>query len=334
MAQPFDARRNQLAGEPQPVAEAARFDAQTPNISASETGVLVYSTGSTPDRQLQWVDRSGRELTKIFEPAPWGNFDLSPDGNRVVISLGRAGRTGDIWSLDLTRGVQTRLTFSDGQDNSPIWSPDGRQVAFTRSRPGGSRASAVIMSASGGNETVLAPEGGPLDDWSPDGRFITFNSDPSLIALPTDGKSKAFAFAHATAASFDESRFSPDGKWIAYNSNVSGTWQVYLSHFPPTDDRWQISPNGGVEVRWRADGKELYYLALDGQMMAVDVQLGPSVVLSPPRSLFQSGIAVNPRQDEYAVSSDGQRFLLRRQVVGGSRFPLNVVINWPAALKQ
>jgi dipeptidyl aminopeptidase/acylaminoacyl peptidase len=332
MAQAFDATRHQLSGEARPIAETARFDVQ-PNVSASETGVLAYSTGLTPDRQLQWVDRSGRELTKVLEPAPWGNFDLSPDGNRVVVSLARAGRFADIWSLDLTRGVQTRLTFLDVFDNSPIWSPDGRRIAFTRNE-GPGQSQVIIMSASGGNETVLNAAHGPLDDWSPDGRFITFNSDPWLTAVPTDGSGKVFTFARTAAANFDESHFSPDGKWIAYNSNASGTWEVYLSHFPSTDERWQISPNGGAEVRWRSDGKELYYLGLDGQMMAVDVQLGSDVVLSPPRALFQSGIAVNPRTDEYAVSADGQRFLLSRQIVGGSRFPLTVVLNWPAVLKQ
>jgi len=295
-------------------------------------------SGLVPDRQFVWVDRSGRELGKVQEPAPWGNFDLSPDEHHLVASKGDT-RVGDIWAIDLTRGVETQLTFSEALNGSPLWSPDGQQIAFNRlltqsvqgTNPG--ECQVRLIAAAGGTETIAydRKERGciNLDDWSPDGRVITFNRDPALMALPMTGDRKPFPFVQTASANLDESHFSPDGKWIAYNSNESGVWQVYLALFPTTGERWQISADGGVEVRWRADGRELYYLTLDGQMMVVDVMLGSKPNIGQAKPLFQSGIPISTRQDQYAVSGDGQRFLLRRQVADG-RLPINVVLNWDA----
>jgi Tol biopolymer transport system component len=299
--------------------------------------VLAYTGGISPNSQFSWVDRSGRELAKVQQPSNWGNFDLSPDGRHLVTSRGETG-SGDIWSIDLERGVQTRLTFDDGSDGSPVWSPDGQRIAFTRvfgTRGARFECQAVVIPAAGGKEFVAyhpKERGCQLDDWSPDGRFLTFNRDPSLMALPLTGDRTPWPYVQTANANLDESHFSPDGKWTAYSSNESGTWQAYLAPFPPTGERWQISADGGVDVRWRTDAKELYYLGLDGQMIAVDVTLGPKPVFRETRPLFQSGITVSVRGDNYAVSSDGQRFLLKRSVTNG-RQPINVVLNWDVGLK-
>jgi len=337
LAQPFDSARNQLTGDAQPIGEPT-LGAQG-LFSASLTGVLVYVSGINQTRQLLWVDRDGRELGKVGEPTPWGNFDLSPDGSHIVVSRGEATQTGsgDIWSIDLARGVQTKLTFAGTGDGSPVWFPDGQRIAFTRRFQDSGECQAVVIPAAGGKEMVAygVKERACviLDDWSPDGRFITFNRDPSLMALPMTGDPKPFPFVQTTSANLDESHFSPDGKWIAYDSNESGIWQVYLAPFPPSGERWQISADGGVEVRWRADGRELYYLTLDGRMMAVDIQLVPKPTIGTARPLFQSGITISTRGDQYAVTSNGQRFLLLRQVVVNGRLPLTVVLNWDAELR-
>ena len=336
LAQLFDPEVGQLTGEPQPL--GASSVSNLGQFSASQTGrVLAYTGGVSFDFQFTWVDRSGRQLASVLEPARWGNFDLSLDQRYIVTSKGETLGSGDIWSIDLERGVQTRLTFANGLDGSPVWSPDGQRIAFTRglSNPR-IECQAVVIPAAGGNESIAyhSKERGCviLDDWSPDGRFLTFNRDPSLMALPLTGDPKPWPFVQTANANVDESHFSPDGKWIAYSSNESGTWQVYLAPFPPTGERWQISADGGVDVRWRADAQELYYLALDGRMIAVNVRLGPKPALGEPRVLFQSGDNVSVRGDNYAVTNDGRRFLLKRTVTGG-RQAIDIVLNWHVGLK-
>lgn len=172
-----------------------------------------------------------------------------------------------------------------------------------------------------------------LDDWSPDGKVITFNQSPKLMAFDASGKAAPFAFVETVNANLDESHFSPDGKWIAYNSDESGTWQVYVAPFPTTGQRWQISSDGGVEPRWRGDGRELFYRTLAGEIVAVDVTPQLPFEAGVPTVLFRANLISNPRTDEYAVTADGQRFFLK-SIVQGDRPALTVVINWDREVDQ
>ena len=338
MAQAFDADQLRLVGDAEPLGAILRVppgNALGNAIVVSSTGILVFGEPPVGDQQFVWVERQGREVKEVGEPGQLGNFDLSIDDTHVVFGASQGTGSSSIWEIDLRREVTTRVTNTSANDSSPVWSPDSQTIAFSRAMPGGPQI--VTVPAVGGQESVLAPAvngaSAQVDDWSPDGRFVTFNSDPALKAVPVAGGAP-FAFVETSRASVDESHFSPDGKWIAYNSNDSGTWQVYVAPFPATGQRWQVSAGGGVEGRWRADGKELYYLTLDGQMMAVDVNASSRFEAGAPRELFDARITINPRADHYAVARDGQRFLLKRQVERSSRDPWTVVINWPKLLPR
>jgi Tol biopolymer transport system component len=344
VAQELDTTTRKLVGIARPLTGIVDFNRGVNflgnTLAVSRTGVLVFSQSVSVDQQFVWTDRAGREVGAAGEPAQLGNFDLSPNETQVVFQKVESGRSS-IWTLDLKRGVSTRLTPQARNDSSPVWSPDGRQIAF--SRGGGLGAQVAIIGANGGSERTItdltgagATAGGAqVDDWSPDGRFVTFNRDPALMAVPVDG-GKPFAFVETNGNNVDESHFSHDGKWIAYNSNDSGTWQVYVAPFPPTGQRWQVSSTGGVDPRWRRDGRELYYLSLDGQMTAVEVDtsLTDRFEAGPPQLLFDARLNINPRADHYAVTGTGERFLLKRPVGRGSREPWTVVLNWPRLLAQ
>ena len=160
------------------------------------------------------------------------------------------------------------------------------------------------------------------------------NQDPSLKALPVSG-GPSTAFVTTQGKNVDESHFSPDGRWIAYNSNDAGVWQVYVAPFPANGQRWQVSANGGVDARWRGDGRELFYLSVAGEMMSVDI--GTSVEridASAPRRIFDAQVDINARMDHCAVTADGRRFLLKRPLERGSRNPWTVVLNWTKLLPQ
>jgi Tol biopolymer transport system component len=338
MAQRVDLTRLDLLGQAQSIGEDIDRPAGNPlagKIATSRTNILAYSNLGIGNRGFVWVDREGKELGSVGDPGQIGNFDLSPDETRLVFHSSRESRPSNIWELDLRRGVTTQLTSSPSTDTSPVWSPTGDRIAFTR-RTNTGVVQIVELNSTNGQETVLHDGGGrsaQVDDWSPDGRHITFNRDPDLIALPLAG-GLPFAFVETASKNVDESHFSPDGKWIAYNSNDRGTWQVYVAPFPPTGRRWQVSAAGGVEGRWRGDGNELYYLSPNGRMMAVDVNTANGFEPGAPRELFDARVEISQRGDHYAVSRNGQRFLIRRQMDRGVQDPWNVIVNWQKLLER
>jgi serine/threonine protein kinase len=331
----FDPKRFILRGDPEVIADDLPVEGSGSGLfGVSQTGLLVYRTGSNPLSQLAWFDRTGRNLGIVGEPGNLVMMGLSPDGLRVAygrrdLSTG----TQNIWVADLTRNISTRLTFESGVDADASWSPDGRQIAFASSR--GGRKSLFVIAASGGPERLLLASTGPplsMDAWSRDGRFILYHASPTreLLASPLAGGGETFVVVKPRVGVVDEPAFSPDGRWVAYNADESGRNEIYVKRFAPTDATWQISTAGGVQPRWRNDGREVFFLALDGTMMSVDVRVSDIIEAGQPRALFQTRVVVSGGVDQYAVTPDGQRFLVMQPFGGYRMMPLAAVLNWPS----
>jgi Tol biopolymer transport system component len=261
------------------------------------------------------------------------SFDLSPDERQIAVGL-----TDDIWLLDVARGVLSRFTSDPGTEGDPIWSPDGRRLVFASSRNGPQNLFEKALS--GGTETLLMASDQPTypEDWSRDGRFIVYVSPMGgrgIWILPLSNDRKPFVFLEDPFMK-DEPHFSPDGRWLAYYSNESGQAEVYVQPFPGPGERVRASTDGGSQPRWRKDGSELFYLALDGRLMAVAIKDGSAMELGVPKVLFQTPItAITRSVDQYAVTADGQRFVVLAPVGGGApQSPITVALNWTAGLEK
>ena len=324
-AQRFDPDRLEISGEPTLIAEGITVDRRgVAALSTSATGSIAYRVGPfRGQRRLKWFDRSGRELATVGDPDDSFpvNLSLSPDGRRVAFNRSAEGGNTDIWLLDLARTVLSRFTFDPTPEIVPSWTPDGRRVVYSKIARG-TFALYQKSSDGAGEESVLVQTGLPSIalDVSRDGQFVLFRMiDPKTgwdIWAKQPGENKPLIPVART--NFDErtGQFSPDGRWVAYESNESGRFEVYVQSFPAPTTKLPVSPAGGSQMRWRADGKELFYVAADGRLMSVAVQLpsaGQPIGLGSPVPLFatriesivQGGIA-----HAYAVTADGKRFLM------------------------
>jgi Tol biopolymer transport system component len=342
MAQEFDADSVTLTGDAVVLAENVSFNPNDGNagFAVSDNGVLAYRVGGPATiSAFTWFDRTGRQLGLVGSPDAYlTGFDLSPDQKQLAVGKIEP-RTGnrDIWLLDLTRqGIQTRLTFDPSVEEDMVWSPDSSSIAFCSRRP--AISDIFQKNASGvGEETLLvnSPEEDYVEDWSRDGRYIAFlnQNGRSINVLPLFGDKRPFTFIESPFFK-DEPHFSFDGKWMAYGSAESGTWEVYVTSFPQGDQKRLISVGGGGTPRWRQDGRELYYLGPDGRLMAVDIRIdGNRIDSGIPRVLFDTGLMPNPIWDHYAVTPDGQRFLL--QIPTETEVPpITAVINWQRSLTR
>jgi len=334
VAQPFDAKALKTTGEPIPIAEQVGTDSVgLARFSISREGTLAYRTGEVNDR-LVWVDRAGKELETLGEPGQYHNPALSPDGTRLAFEADdpRTGKT-DIWIRDLTRGVNSRFTFGSGNALVPAWSPDGRRVAYTVVND------LFEKPADGqGAETPLAKSDALkiVDDYSPDGRQIAFISRGKdttfdIWLVPTGGDRKPVPWLK-TSFFEGNAAFSPDGRFLAYQSNESGRMEIYVQSFPGPGGKWQVSTAGGTEPRWRGDGKELFYRSADQKLMAVDVQTGATFQAGIPKPLFSVLLDAQIGRAHYLASRDGQRFLLVATPSRDTMTPTTVVLNWLAEL--
>jgi hypothetical protein len=334
MAQAFSMERLELSGEPFPVAEQVAGN-RTCTFSVSDNGTLAF-IGGTVLSELVWFDRTGRPLGAVGPPAVYGTTALSPDGRAVAFDR---GDPADVWTLDFEQARVVKVTSDPSVDTMPVWSPNGRTIAFVSNRGG---AAGLYERALGGtgDDRLLTKSNMPmlLADWSDDGRHLAYAVGGDLWALPMTGERKPFQVT--TTPLFQESAaaFSPDGRWIAYQSDESrgvtrsGEGDVFVQSFPQRDFKQQVTTAGGFAPRWSDDGKELFYAAPDGMLMAVAVtERGSALELGAPKPLFRARLTqLSVAQPRYDVSKDG-RFLVRQAATDLS---ITVIVNWFELVKR
>jgi eukaryotic-like serine/threonine-protein kinase len=339
MAQAFDAAGLRTTGQPFPVAEQVDYlpGSIQGQFAASQTGVLAYYSGGGSLRsQLTWLDRGGTPLGKVGPAGTMQAPAISPDARTVAVDrLDAPLGTYDLWLHDLTRGTDSRFTFDPGNDMFPVWSPDGGRILFSSNRRG--KYGLYQKAATGGGKEELLYETAGVTlptDW-PGERFAIFlNTAPKtgndLWVLPLSGDRKAFPFLRTE---FSESRgkLSPDGRWLAYETNETGVPAVYVQTFPGREGKWQVSAESGTRPVWRRDGKELFYISGDNKMMAVDVNSDVEFGHGVPKALFEVRTA---RTALYDVTRDGKRLLMLNPAEPEANAQMTVAINWQGGSKK
>jgi Tol biopolymer transport system component len=334
LAAPFDIARLEITGPAVSIADGVMSIApfRLPLVALSGTGVLAYVPGSSPRHSLAWVDRTGKALPLGTEPLVYEEPRLSPDGSRIAVVV--RGDNPDVWVSDISRGTMVRLTFEPGEDETAVWTPDGKHVTFSGDRVGRRRALyRKPADGSAGEEQLFSSDIHPhVSSWSPDGGTLLFTEyDPvtagDIWVFSRVGKPATRPFLKTP---FNEraARFSPDGRWLAYVSNESGRDEVYVQAFPGPGGKWQISSGGGTEPVWSRGGRELVFRRAE-KMMAAAVTAGQTFSAENPRTLFE-GRFVPTRRGEaaYDVAPDGERFLMVQREEQSVPTRIDVVLNW------
>jgi Tol biopolymer transport system component len=331
-AQRFDPGRLELSGDPERLVDGVYVASFRHPTAWAAGDTLVFVSGTPQRAQFTWFDRTGRELGRVGDPVQPITFDLSPDGTRVVAWIGDS-----LWLLDTAQGTSRRLVGGGG-GTDPRFNADARAVLFAR------RDGLFRLSIDGGSEVAVlqAPTspragGSPMMyfvcDWSRDGRLALYSPEPSsLWSAPVSGDGQPQLVVRSVGT-VDQGRWSPDGRWVAFNGDETGRTEVFVVPFPPTGERWQVSTAGGVQPLWRGDGREIFYLEPNGDLMVVDVKQARTFSAGAPRVLLRQAIE-NPSDivEEYGVTADGQRFLLQRPATDSRPPELKVVLDWPALL--
>ena len=334
--QPFNARNFRMEGEPAAVVQNVGTYSYAPvcQCSFSNNGILAFRSQVSGDNQLQWRNADGKRLGAVGNPGKLRQFSLSPDGKRVVIEvLDTTLNTRDLWLLELGSGIFSRFTFDPKEDSDPIWTADSKAVVFASDRRGTLDLYRKIVGG-GDEELILEDKDRKVPEWAlKDGTVLyTTTNGRNMYLLPPNGERKGRLIFQRPFVQ-DEPHVSPDGRWIAYSSQESGRWEVYAASFPSFSGIRQVSNGGGGEPQWRGDGKEMYYLSLDGNIVAVDVKAGATIETGVPRVLFQTGIYANPFNDQYAVTADGKRFLILEPLEQAIK-PMTVVLNWDQGIAR
>lgn len=349
LAQPFDTATFRLAGEAVPLAESVAIRPQFTRgvFSVSGTGTVLYGTSRHQITQLVWLDRDGRQVGRVTEPGRYERAALSPDDNTVAVEvIDPQLETPDIWMVETSRGVMSRFTSASSAERMPTWSPDGTRLVFSSPRDGNPPGLFEKMANGGdekpffGSDLIVQPT-----DWSRDGRVIVYARRDSrtqwdvwTVPADSEGRDRKPAIYRQTPFNEHHAHLSPDGRWMAYASDESGRWEVYVGAFPPVGGRWQISAAGGSEPRWRSDGKEVFYVSPDGTVIAVALQIErASIRPTAPRPMFKAHFGQfgsDMYRPVYAPASDGRRFLVNVVVEETAASPVTMILNWPAAMKK
>ena len=340
-AAPFDLQKLEVTGSPFPAGEVLMSPVGAASYSVSETGSFVYVPAAARIGKLAWVDAKGT-MEVLEAPARdfFARLQLSPDGERIVVVIIEGGFR-HIWVYDIKRRALTRLTFGESDNSGPTWSPDGRRIAFWRFKDGSAAIVAKSADGSGGEETLLPLQGpgSPGFAWSPDGKFLTYGQTGrggklETWVLPLEGERKPEPLLANNQFDQFNAAFSPDGKYVAYVSNESGRYEVYVTPFGQGSGKWLISTGGGSLPVWARSGKHLFYRE-SGNIMGVDVTTQPVFSASTPRVTVPAAVTapLSNGLDNFDVTPDGQRFLVHQQSVeAGQSLQINVILNWSEQL--
>jgi Tol biopolymer transport system component len=345
MAQPFDPAALELSGEPFPIADTiVLITEQTAQavFSASRTGVLAFQRGAfSADLALRWRARDGSIQETIGEPAHFFNrVRLSPTEETAIVQLRQdEGDNEDLWVVDLNRKLRTRFTFGRGDVGSPVFSPDGETVLWaTTENEEKFFISRKSVGGSGDGELLAEFDRRTLPGaWHPDGSTVLLlvrvsdrprNAD--IFSWSPGGDAEPQPWIESDFVEYSPS-FSPDGRWVAYGSNESGRWEVYVAPFPGPGRKWQVSVDGGAWPVWRGDGKEILYL-WGNRIIGVAVEdQGSGLAFAQPELIFENRWVT--RNAHFRVSADGERFLVVESAEVSDPEPITVVVNWPAAIE-
>jgi Tol biopolymer transport system component len=351
MAQPFDANRFELVGEPASVAERVGSFRRAGFFSASDNGVLVYrSGGDIGGTPLTWLDRQGKPVGGTAgETGDYRDPALSPDGKQVVLTrVDSRNANVALWLVDFSRGTNTKFTFGTANYRSPIWSADGNRIVYASQSGGAFDLYQKSANGATGEELLLKTNETKFPtSLSRDGRFLLYSARSALgpaakfvlSVLPLEGDRKPFVFLGGDFNRTD-GHFSPDGHWVVYSSDESGRSEIYVRRFTSdsasaasdTGGKWQVSYGGGAQPQWSADGKQLYYLTLDWKVMSADVSTDPDFHAGSAQFLFQAPAQIRVTEGDYTV--DGKRFLFVAPPEQPTETPFTVVLNWQAGMKK
>jgi Tol biopolymer transport system component len=306
--------------------------------------MLAFVEAAERGRQFSWYDRSGGPGRPVGPLGEYLTFDLSADDRRIVVTERIANRR-NLWLIDAERGAKSPFTSGEPEDLDPRWSSDGRSVLFGSTRDSGRHPyRATVGGDAPSRAFAFSGQLFALDDWSADGRWVLFHEalegvptarliDPAVRAGET--KDQEIVLARPLRGTADQAQMSPDGRWVAFNSSESGRPEVIVVPFPPTGEKFQVSRHGGVQPLWRRDGRELFFLALDGTLMMANIRPGPAFTSEDPIPLFKPRVQpVLENIEQYAVSADGMRFLVLEPPPDAKPPVVQVISNWTRLLER